>query len=322
MTTVRSRSARISPVLVLALLAVVCFQTSCSKRMANFGAIEIDPSTLKVRLRDQLEGPGSPASDYYFRFAISNGRYTVDHFGPGGRVRYNAFFVDADDTVSTKTKYQVLLSGAFGTVYGESTFFYAPSYRSQPTTFISALYFNDLGSEPFRLVSALPAAETLHLSAISVVRIFHAAPEFLVVSANYTPKGQLVSLQLNGSKHGDWVHSNEIHSLYPNLDVATSIGDRPKTREHFGIPAVFPVEEYQRRPSRFFLPVELESALDVVNFHYDRNRWVRQDSFLPNGTSQTRFLTYTTTSEDKILEPIDSAHLFGQPQSADGSPSN
>jgi hypothetical protein len=323
MMITRDKRARISPALAFVLLAGISCQISCAKHMANFRKMEIDPTTLKLRLRDELAlSPVPPTSEYYFRFLIGSGRYTVDHLGAGGRVRYNAFFVGADDTITTKTKYQVLLSGPFGTVYGESTYFYDSSHAAQPTTFFTELYFNDLGSEPFQLVSALPAAKTLHLSAISVIRIFHAPPEFLVVSANYAPDGHLESMHVNGSKHGDWVHSNEVHSLYPELDVATLVGDRPKTREHFGIPAVFPVKEYQRNPSNIVRQVELKSALDIVNFHYERNLWVQQDSSLPDGTHKTRFLTYATTSEDETLEPIDGTRLFGQFQSAPRVPSN
>lgn len=310
--TIRRKRARILPVLALMLLVGISCQISCTKRTANFGKMEIDPITMKLRLRNELPGPAPPASDYYFRFPISDGRYTIDHFGTGGKIRYNAFFVGADDTIYTKTKYQVLLSGPFGTVYAESTYFYPPFYKAQPTQLFSVLYMNALGCEPFQLVSALPASDTLRLSAISVIRIFRAPPEFLVVSANYAPDGHLESLHVNGSKGGDWVHSNEIHGLYPDFEVATMIGDRPITRKHFGISAAFPVERYHRDPSDVFQQVELKSALDVVNFHYERNLWVRQDSFLPEGTAQTRYLTYVNTSEDRILETVESAPLFGQ----------
>jgi hypothetical protein len=117
---------------------------------------------------------------------------------------------------------------------------------------------------------------------------------------------------VNGSKNGDWVHSNQIHALYSDLDVATMIGDRPKTRERFGIPAVFPVKSYHHNQSDVFRQIDLKSALDVVNFHYERNLWVRQDSFLPEEPARTRYLTYVNTSEDKVLESVDSAPLFGE----------
>ena len=266
---------------------------------------------MKLRLRDELSSPGPPDSDYYFRSPINKG-YSVDHFGPGGKILYNSFVVGSDDTVHAKTKHQVLLSGAFGTVYAESTYFYPPFYKDQPTEFFTVLYFKgNGGAEPFQLVPALPSAETPCLSGISVIRIFHAPPEFLVISANYAPDGHLESLHVNGSEHGEWMHSNEIHGLYPALDVATMIGDRPKTREHFGIPAEFPVK-YHHTWSDVFQRVDLQSAMDVVNLHYERNLWVQQDTFLPDGAIQTRFLTYVKTSEDEALRHVDDALLFGQ----------
>lgn len=310
--TIHQERARIKPVLVSVLLAGISCQISCTRQMANFGKMEVNPTTLKLQLRDELPWPNPAASDYYFRFQISDGRYLVDHFGSGGKVRYNAFFVGADDVIYTKTKYQILLSGPFGTVYAESTYFYPPFYKDQPTQFFSVLYMNGLGCEPFQLISALPASKTLRLSAISVIRIFPEPPGFLVVSANYAPDGHLESLHVNGSKHGDWVHSNEIHGLYPDLDVATMIGDRPKTRGRFGIPAVFPVRSYRHHQSDVFQQIDLKSALDVVNFHYERNLWVRQDFFLPEGPARTRYLTYVNTSEDRALESVDSAPLFGE----------
>jgi hypothetical protein len=312
MTTIRRARAQIPSVLAYVLLAGISCQISCTRRTANFEKMEIDPTTMKVQLRNELPWPNPPASDHYFRFPISDGRYLIDHFGAAGKVRYNAFFVGADDAIYTKTKYQILLSGPFGRVYAESTYFYPPYYKDQPTQFFSVLYMNGLGCEPFQVVSTLPASETLRLSAISVIRVFPAPPEFLVVSANYAPDGHLESLHVNGSKHGDWVHSNEIHGLYPDIEVATMIGDRPKTRERFGIPATFPVKHYHHNQSDVFQDVDLKSALDVVNYHYERNRWVRQDSFLPEGAAETRFLTYVNTSEDKVLEPVDGALLFGQ----------
>src|SRR5712671_5544444 len=95
---------RMSAVAALVLLAAVFAQISSGKKMANYGSMKIDPNTLKVRLRDELPFPKLPTSDYYFRFQLPDGRYTVDHFAAGGKVRYNAFFVGADNAISTRTK--------------------------------------------------------------------------------------------------------------------------------------------------------------------------------------------------------------------------
>jgi hypothetical protein len=272
-------------------------------------------------MQDEFFWGTPPNTDYYFRFVISPERYTVDHFGLGAKVSYDSFMVGFDSLI-TRTKYQVLLSGPFGTVYAHTTYFYGPEYKGQSTEFMTVLYMNGAGSEPFQLIPALPTTDNLPLSAISVVRIFQAPPEFLVVSANYAPDGYLESLHVNGAKHGDWVHSNEVAALYPRLEVATMIGDRPQTREHFGLPSQFPIQRYPGSSDKIFAKGETKSMLDVVNLHYDRNRWVRQDSFLPDGSHSTRFLTYAVTEEEKILEPIDKTRTFGLFPYVHGSPKN
>jgi hypothetical protein len=204
------------------------------------------------------------------------------------------------------------LTGEFGTVYGKSTYFYDPMYKGRANEFFTLPYMNNVGSEPFRVAPALPAGANLGLDAVSLIRVFQAPPEFLIVSGNYAPDGHLESLHVNGAKHGDWVHSNELVPLYPGIGVATMIGDQPKAREHFGLPAVFPTQQYLQKPASVFTRVELHSVMEVVNLHYDRNRWVRQESFLPDGTRSIRFLTYIVTEEDKVLEPVDNSRMLGQ----------
>lgn len=145
-----------------------------------------------------------------------------------------------------------------------------------------------------------------------MVRIFRAAPEFLIASANYAPDGHLESLHLNGSEHGEWVHTNTIRPLYPGMDVATMIGDRPRTREMFGIPEVFPIQQYLRGTPLPFGKSSFAKFTDAVNLHYNRNRWVRQDLFLASGAHERRYLTYRITSADEILASIDDSRSFGQ----------
>lgn len=293
--------------LVCALIAPV---SSCVRTAGNFSNMQIDPQTLKVRLEGNLPLSPKPASDYYFKFLISGGGYTVTHFEPTGKVYYDDFTVNADGTLSSRFKRQLLLSGPFGNVYAETTYFYAPEYSGQETQFFTVPNSNG-GHEPFQLVSSPPSTR-LELSAISVVRIFRAAPEFLIASANYAPDGHLESLHVNGSEHGEWVHSNTVHALYPGLDVATVIGDRPSTREKFGIPKVFPVQQYLGRASSPFGKSSFTIFMDAVNLHYDRNRWVQQDIFLPDATHQKRYLTYRVTRADEILASIDNSRGFGQ----------
>jgi len=275
--------------------------------------MRVDPVTLKMWVGDEIPEPKHPASDYYFRFVQADGNYSVAHYGAGDQpICYNYFLVRPNNSLISRSKNQVLVAGEFGTVYGESTYFYDPMYAGQANEFFTVSYMNGVGGEPFRVVSAFPAGSNPSLDAVSLIRVFQAAPEFLIVSANYAPAGHLESLHVNGAKKGNWVHSTEIKALYPGLEVATMIGDRPKTREYFGLPATFPTQQYLQKPANIFPRVGLNSVMEVVNMHYDRNRWVRQESFLPDGTRSLRFLTYVVTEEDKVLEPVDNRRMFGQ----------
>jgi hypothetical protein len=69
--TIHRGNARIKPVLALLLLAGISCQTSCTRQIANFGKMEVNPTTLKLRLRDKLPWLGKPSSDYYFRFRLA-----------------------------------------------------------------------------------------------------------------------------------------------------------------------------------------------------------------------------------------------------------
>ena len=44
---------------------------------------------------------------------------------------------------------------------------------------------------------------------------------------------------------------------------------------------------------------------NIINLHYDYNRWVRQDVFDVEGKRTTRHLTYVWTPEDEILKTLD-----------------
>lgn len=54
------------------------------------------------------------------------------------------------------------------------------------------------------------------------------------------------------------------------------------------------------------------SFSDVVNMHYQRNRFVRQDVFSTGGLPKSHFLKYTMTPEDQQLDAIDSTIKFGR----------
>jgi hypothetical protein len=79
---------------------------------------------------DKLSAVPAPGSDYYFYLVnvTKPGRYTVEHRRAVGSLNYmyNSFFVEPGNSLATREKWQVLLSGPFGTVYAHSTYFYDP----------------------------------------------------------------------------------------------------------------------------------------------------------------------------------------------------
>ena len=275
----------------------------------NFQTIKIDPATLEMKLEGPLPLVPTPVHDFYQRFRGNT--ISVVHSGPdGSMIAYNAFDVDRDGKLITRGKTQVLSQGPYGTVFAQSTYYYATQYNHAPTDFHAELYFNEGSHEPAQQVETMN--EVGALSAISVVRIFKAAPGYLIACATYDASGRLLVLSINGSKDGNWVHSNNVFALYPGLDFGTIYEDRPKTRQYFGLPESFPLSDYLKAPYNVGEKNDLVSFSDTVNFHYQRNRHVRQDVFSPDGSHQSHSLTYTITAEDQQLEPIDATMKFGR----------
>jgi len=291
--------------------------SGCQQRTQYFREMEIDPKTLTVKVNDSFLGLYFGASGvYYFKFLSTDGRYTIDHYEwpdkQSKAVRYNAFFVDAQNRLITRTKYHELLRGPFGTVSAQTTYFYAEQYGEKWTDFETALYMNDIGSEPGRELADAPPHLPQTVSAVSVIRVFKAAPEYVVVSANYAPDGYLESLSVHGSKGGNWIHTNYLDGSARGFQVGRSIGDRPETRAQFGLPREFPIAEYASKREPPFAATSFPNVLDVVNFHYQRDLWVEQDLFPAGGPHAHRYLVFKVTPEDETLEPIDSHRLFGQ----------
>jgi hypothetical protein len=290
---------------------------ACKQRTNYYRHMMIDPATLTIRLTDWFPGLYFGADGvYYWQFLHTDGRVSIDHFEKTSRrlqaIRYNAFFLDPQNRLITRTKYQELLQGPFGQIYAKTTYFYADMYGEKWTDFETAPYLNDVGSEPAQIVEKTPEEAIRQLSAVSVIRVFRAPPEFLIACANYSPDGYLESLSVHGSKGGDWVHTNYLGGTGRGFQVGRSIGDRPETRELFGLPREFPLVQYQSKRESPFAATRYPGAMDVVNFHHQRNRWVEQDLFPADGPRSHRCLIFKVTPEDRTLEPIDNQRLFGQ----------
>jgi hypothetical protein len=269
--------------------------------------MEIDPQTLAVTLAGPQTAEEVLDAPHFHRFHAQTAD-SIDHYDGWRqhprRVRYDAFTVDPAGRLRSRTKYQELLRGTFGTVYGETTYYYGGQTR---VVFHTAAYGNEIEHEPPEIVAADPAQEQHRLIGVSVVRIFRAPPEFLVVSANYDPHGTLRSLHVNGARNGDWVHPSLIGEPYRGWGVATTFGDARATRAHYGIPEAFPVSDFEAAGMTGFGETALARELDVVHFHYDANSWVRQDLLPPAGLRGRRFLRFRVTEQDRMLASRDEA---------------
>jgi hypothetical protein len=292
------------------LLLLLSLAFGCTAATVNYRQMTVDPETLRVAFSERVWGD-APAEPFYFVFHMSDGRLQVTHYagGPGKNREYDFLFVGQDGTVLYREKLQELITGPFGRIYGKVTFFYAPIYRDQPSSLETALYYNTVGYEAPKIVSSLPP-QADRLDGISVARVLRGGPEYLVASANYGADGHLESISVNGSKGGDWVHTNYVKPADGSFGVGTMIGDRPETRIRFGIPYEFPIRSYRLPAGSVFSFTPYEVVLDAVQLHFNRSRWVQQDLAPAGGQAGRRFLEFTYTEEDAALDLVDSKHPF------------
>jgi hypothetical protein len=275
---------------------------------------QLDTQSLRLRVSGAL-GLNEPDFRHFFRFTDARGHHLIadcePRHGEEPQTCYNLFEVGGDNKLEYRTKYLRLLKGPYGTVYAEVQYFYDARYAKQKNSLDTRLYLNDLRQVPPAVSGQFPGLSEGVPSAISVVRVFKAAPEFLVASANYSSDGHLYELHVYGAKGGNWVHSNELVAPYSGkFNPATTIGDDKETREYFGLPGTFPVAAYLSSRAKPFARVLLESVLDVVNLHFDESRIVRQDTFVPGSKPRASYLTFPSTKEDEALGKIDHTRGF------------
>ena len=301
---------------LIALLLISLLCVCCGSQLGTFRRLEIDSSTLEAKWSEKVWSPQRDGKVFYQVWPVQRGRHSIDELvlpvGSKEQFRYNAFDLDSRNKLFTRSKYQELLTGPYGRVFAETTYHYADEYKGDnwATSFEAASYVADVPHEPSRTVDALPISLGLELSAISVIRVFRNGAEFVIASANYAHDGHFESINVSGSKNGEWLGNRFV---IPGVE---GIGHGEfysgfKPRQAFGLPKVFPVALYMAHPTPIFSTAILTSTLDVVNFHYNRNRWVRQDSYV-NGSVKTRFLEFQFTPADKALETIDRQRLFGE----------
>jgi hypothetical protein len=290
-----------------ALIGIAAAQIGLGNPRGYFRIMEIDPRTRAVTLQDAIPGTTRPSGEFFAPFTNQTGDYTVDHFD--GKQRFNAFWVSHSGFLSYRTKIQELVRGPFGSVYSWSNCYYSES-GAHAITFHVRAYANAVPHELPQVVSALPKDHDLQLDAISIIRVFPVGPGFIVVSGQYSPEGLLDDVILDGARGGDWIHQNKIDELDKSLGAnVVRSDDYLRYQKRFGLPGKLRIADLSTGAS-LWGEADRPSSLTIVNLHYDRNRWVRQDSITSSGVRNTRFLSYRTTAQDRSLDTIDRQLIF------------
>jgi hypothetical protein len=170
------------------------------------------------------------------------------------------------------------------------------------------LYANNPEHEPAQIVAELPKP-TPPLGAISIVRVFRSHPEFLTITAVYDAADKYRTGNAYWSQGGEWLAGvgEELSKENAALHSSTSAG-----LEKYGLPATFPIADYLENSTWAWKDIGQPNVANVIHFHYDYNRWVRQDQYDSAGKLTTRYLTYVVTPEDRKLEALDRLVPFNE----------
>jgi len=279
---------------------------SCGPPISQYFAKLEFSSDLHLILSRRLS-PEPSVGSFYFVFRTATGLTEVHHLRQDDPAKPSTvlLFLEAnrEQMLDRTVKSIQLMKGPFGTVYAERTcFFNRPTETSWSNVSVHS-YFNasstEVPSELPRPPGTLPP-----LTSLSLIRIYRAFPEYLVVAANYEPNGELGSLHIDGAKDGNWLHSNYVPAAQDGFVHRPAKGWDLNALKRYGIPAQIDVRGYLRS-HHIPLPVaSLPQEVTVLNQHYGYNRFIQLDE-LSNGTViSSRFLQPSDTDEEKVLNPL------------------
>ena len=246
------------------------------------------------------------AGSFYVLFHTGTGLTEVDHFqrNPGAKSETRLLFLETNrsQVLDRTVKSFQLLRGRFGTVYADKTcFFNRPTETNWSYVSVHSYFNASITEVPAELQR--PPEKLPPLTSLSLVRIFRAFPEYLVVAANYEPNGDLGSLHIDGAKNGDWIHPNFVPAAKDGSIQRLAKAWNLDILRRYGIPAHIDVQGYIR--SRHFpLPsASLPQEITVLNQHYGYNRLVRQDELNDGNVISSRLLKPSETDEENALNP-------------------
>ena len=278
---------------------------SCGKPISQcYAKLEISPD---LHLVPSQPLPTEPSvGSFYFVFRTATGLTTVDHFrqDPGAKTTTRLLYLETNrDFVLDRTvKTFQLMRGRFGTVFADKTcFFNRPTESSWSNVSVHSWFDAPIVEVPSELPR--PPERLPPLTSLSLVRIYRAFPDYLVVAANYEPNGELGSVHIGGVKDGNWRHIDFDPAAKVGLDHRPGKDWDLDALGGYGIPSHIDVQGYLR--SRYIpLPTaSLPQELIVLNQHYGYNRFVRQDELKDGTIVSSRFLKPSDTDEEDALNP-------------------
>ena len=277
--------------------------------MDNFSALKVDPETLIGTLDGPLPLWPTPEQDHYQRSWIS-GHSSIGHLGAKESMSYGVLEFGENGKLLLRIKYEVLAQGPYGTIFAKSVYYFGGQYKGQAPDFHAESYVKEGVHDS--LQPAQEGQDLGELTAISVIRIFKVTQGYLIACATYGASGKLLILDVNGSNDGASLDFDEIRGRYPGVEVGTHYAEFGKVREFFGLPETFPIADYLSRPQSIGDNTGLDVFSELINLHYQRNRYVRQDVFYPGKPRTSHLFAYPITTEDRQLQGLEDAMSFAR----------
>lgn len=286
-----------------------------------FRELKID-SGLHLVLTGGIDLPNFREPDVGSYYAPFYGAYvtSVDHREkkPGTAARERSLYLETghDQVLDRTVKTDEILSGPFGTIDAVKECFYTRPIRNGFGSVSVEFNGNDteheLPSEVRIPTEGLPA-----LTSFSLVRIFRANPEYVIVSANYERDGSLGSLNFGTAKNGNPVRTDPIGTwIYRTPDPQVNETARKEIvplLTKYGIPTHIDVEKYLRSRRMALPAVALDQEKNVMNEFYGFGKLIRQDELRDGAIVASRWLQPSVTEEEKeTLNPLCDARFRQQ----------
>ena len=269
---------------------------------------------FRVAPSHSLSGEPTTGSFYVFDH-LGTGLTTIDHFqkepGAESPVRRLYLETDTNQVLDRTVKTFQILKGPFGAVYAEKSCFYTRPIEST-YSFVSVYsYFKhpivEVPPELSRGPESLPP-----LTSLSLIRVFRAPPEYLVVVANYEPNGEVGSLHIDGAKDGDWLHSSFVPASGISFVHRMPNDHSSDALRKYGIPERIDVEVFLRSHQIPLATISLPEEVVVLNLHYGYNAVIQQNELVDGATVRVRFLQPSVTEEETVLNPHCESHFNQQ----------